>query len=85
MLDITISMTIRQQWIDFRNSHIQNYDLQQSRYSSCALPIEQAFNSGLATIAYQNNSIVSSKAWELNQKFVNHILLERIVPKVTRP
>ncbi len=83
LIDSTLSETTRQQWISLRNTNIQAFDVLQNDFSLAALPVEQNFSSTLASIVNQNNAISSSNPWELNQKFVNHILLERIIPQAT--
>jgi Secretion system C-terminal sorting domain len=83
LIDTTLSETARQQWVDLRSTQLQAFNTLQNAYSLASLPIEQNFSSGLAAIVSQNNAILSSYPWELNQKFVNHILLERIIPQAT--
>jgi hypothetical protein len=83
LIDTTLSETARQQWVDLRSTQLQAFNTLQNAYSLASLPIEQNFSSGLAAIVSQNNAILSSNPWELNQKFVNHILLERIIPQAT--
>jgi hypothetical protein len=83
LIDTTLSEFARQQLISQRNAHIQAFESLQGAFSLAALPAQQAFSSGLAAIVTQNNAISSSNPWELNQKFVNHILLEGIIPQAT--
>ena len=83
LLDTTLSESARQQWVNLRKGHIVSFDLLQGYYDLVSTPVEQAFLSELATIVLENNSISSTKTWELNQKFVNRILLERIIPQAT--
>ncbi|HAD14790.1 MAG TPA: hypothetical protein DCF33_20375, partial [Saprospirales bacterium] len=82
LLDTTLTAYNRWQWVVIRTGHLDTIAILQQQYAATALPAEQAFTTGLAGIVSANNAIAGTKTWEQNQKFVNQMLLERILAQV---
>jgi hypothetical protein len=82
LLDTTLSPTLRENKISYRIDKLTNFQLLQDSLDHLMAIRNQGTSGVVSNLLSQNNAIISLKPWEQNQRFVNQLLLEKVIPDI---